>query len=821
MKKGLFRKGLILGIILLFFGVSFVPNISGKNQKINNLEIEKNILLSTLPRWREGGTPHDPEQSLHPYSIKLRDSPTSVLIESPTEYDPTRGVLFCYRYFSLHKNVVVDLVVALTQNDDFDETAYVVVSHLEYKSAKKKFTENGANMSKVKFINETTNDIWIRDYGPHFIFQNGTIGIVDSHYYRNRSHDNFIPTLIGDDHFIMPTYDIGLYYPGGNFLPGPNRTAFMSTLINTDNPFSEGFNETFIAELFQTYQGIDELHIMPKLPKKVDGTGHIDMWMYIIDEDTVIISEFIPGSNDTAIQITENAVDYMQKLGYTVYRTPAWNAIHLPTFQWTHYTYTNSFIVNNRIFIPTYGESNPKYADNDSQALATFQAAAPDLEIVQINCYPIIWAAGALHCIVMQVPRYTNPEPSVHVIWPDGEEFLVSGTTQTIEWCATDTDNIEIPKINLYYSTDGGKNYDFIDSTTDTGFYDWTVPNVETNMAKIKVVAISADSDEGVGISSDVFRISSSNQSVYDFSTGAGKNKYCYGTQTINWTKINNTLSPVKIEIDQTNYDKLAKSDATGGDNDPKRYRTPRPQKDNESTHIFVFNVSEDPDNIADIEILWEGYSEGCTQIELYVWDWVEGQWGNGKGRFGHNRYMDKLAGNRDGYLKSNIRSDFDHYINKSSGRIQMWFLLYTERDEFRSFHDYISLTVSRISDSPNRPIIDGPTIGKKGESYDFTFNSVDLEDDDVYYFIDWGDGCGEEWNGPHPSGVDFVISHSFPFWKTFTIKAKAKDTYGAESNYAKFEITIPRTRTKFYSLVYWFLERFPMLEKLLGLIRI
>ena len=134
----------------------------------------------------------------------------------------------------------------------------------------------------------------------------------------------------------MPTYDIGLAYAGGNFQPGPNRTGFVTSLIHLDNPTSQGFNEGYIAELFQTYQGINELHIMPQLPFSVDGTGHIDMWMNIIDEDTVIISEFKPGSDPIAINITENAVPYMQSLGFEVFRTPAWNAEHPDNGEPTH-----------------------------------------------------------------------------------------------------------------------------------------------------------------------------------------------------------------------------------------------------------------------------------------------------------------------------------------------------------------------------------------------------------------------------------------------------------------------------------------------------
>ena len=73
--------------------------------------------------------------------------------------------------------------------------------------------------------------------------------------------------------------------------------------------------------------------MLPQLPASVDGTGHVDMWMYLVDEDTVIISEFIAGSNATAISVTNNAVPYMQALGFEVFRTPAWNS------GFTHFTY--------------------------------------------------------------------------------------------------------------------------------------------------------------------------------------------------------------------------------------------------------------------------------------------------------------------------------------------------------------------------------------------------------------------------------------------------------------------------------------------------
>jgi agmatine/peptidylarginine deiminase len=687
------KTATILILLGLFTIASALPVTAGDGQTSNTVGDAEDDYLPVLPRWREGGTPYNPQQSLYPYVIsspRLKDMPTGY-IASPPEYDPCRGVLFYY-VSSQWPTVVRDLVVALTADPLHDEIAYVVVpSSSQQTSATNAFVAGGADMSKVRFFIEPGNALWIRDYGPHFAWQNGNLMIVDSHYYPSRPLDNFIPTLLGDDHFLMPTYDMGLYYSGGNFQPGPRRTGFATALLNSDNPTSEGFDEAFIAELFQTYQGIDSLHIMPQLPPSVDGTGHIDMWMYLVDSNTVIISKFKEGSNATAIQITDNAVPYMQALGFEVYRTPAWNVGA------THYTYTNAFRVNDRIFIPTYGEGNSSYLDEDAEALASWEAAAgPDVEIVPIDCYDIIPAAGAIHCIVMQVPRYVGSAPSACVISPKGGELLISGTTHDIEWVATDTDNDSIPRIDLYYSTNGGLDWEYIDSTADDGSYQWAVPNLRTDQALVKVVATSQDLDQGEAVSADVFQIAPGSQTVYDFSTGAGVNKFGYGYRSYAWSYVDGNRTPVTTEIGGSNYPKIAYSDATGGDTDPNRYIAQDPSTSYESTHIFEFTIGEDPSEIDDIDILWEGYADQCTQIELYVWDYVEANWGDGEGLWGQNRFMDNWAGNRDGYLERHIRSDFDRYVAPGSG--QMTLLLYAERSSDPSFHDYVTVKVSTIA---------------------------------------------------------------------------------------------------------------------------
>jgi len=547
-------------------------------------------------------------------------------------------------------------------------------------------------MNRVHFVIRVTDTVWIRDYGPRYIYEGQCRAIIDHTYNRPRPNDNTFNSYFST-YKNHAYYEIPLVHGGGNYHLDARDNSYTTRLICEENP---GLSEQEIHDLWQAYQNVDTT-FFDKFPQYVDWTGHIDMWMYLVDEDSVVISQFKPGSDPTAISITDNAVPYMENLGFEVYRLPAWN-VKRWDMRTIHYTYTNGFRVNDRILIPSYGEGNPDYLDEDAEALAAWQAAAgPNVEIIPINSYSIIPLAGALHCIVKQVPRYTESIPASRVMWPSGGELLVSGTTEIISWTATDTDNIAIHQVDLYYSVDGGSTYEYIVTTDDTGYYAWTVPEIRTDQAKIKVVVTSEDFDQAEAVSDDVFEIAPAQQTVYDFTTGAGVYNFALGYKTRNWSILDGNRTPVSKEIDSYisyAYSRLAYSDGTRGEYDHNRYRSPSPGQ-RYSTHIFELTINEDPAEIDDINILWEGYADRCTQIELYVWDYEEEQWGNGAGLCGQNRFIDNWAGKQDGILSGNIRSDFDRYIDASG---LMTLLLYAERTNSKTFHDYLAVTVSMIT---------------------------------------------------------------------------------------------------------------------------
>jgi len=109
----------------------------------------------------------------------------------------------------------------------------------------------------------------------------------------------------------------------------------------------------------------------------------------------------------------------------------------------------------------------------------------------------------------------------------------------------------------------------------------------------------------------------------------------------------------------------------------------------------------------------------------------------------------------------------------------------------------------------PNAPIIDGPTQGKAGETYDYTFVATDPEEDEIVYVIDWGDELGTS-TGPYPSGEIATAPHSWQEKDTYTIRTKAIDAFGAESEWGTLEVTMPVNQQSTYPLFQQFFDRFP-----------
>ncbi len=324
--------------------------------------------------------------------VELLRTPPSGEISTPAEYEKSQGLLIRWGYYNAE---LTALAVGVTTGDPEAVVYILVTGTSQQNSATSVLVGAGADLGQVEFITYYADTVWIRDYGPRFIFSDGWRAMVDHTYNRPRPNDNAFPDYLSAL-WGEPEYDLPLTHGGGNFHFFANREAFMSSLILDENP---SLTEQQVRDYFLAYENLD-LTIYEGFPTSFDSTQHIDMWMLPVEDGEVIIGEYA-SSAGLPYQITESAVVDFTSRGYTVYRTPGWNS------SGTHYTYTNAVILNSLVFVPSYGGS---YTTQDSQAQAVFASAFENHQIIPVDSSSIIHAAGALHCIVMQVPAYGDHE---------------------------------------------------------------------------------------------------------------------------------------------------------------------------------------------------------------------------------------------------------------------------------------------------------------------------------------------------------------------------------------------------------------------------
>jgi hypothetical protein len=128
--------------------------------------------------------------------------------------------------------------------------------------------------------------------------------------------------------------------------------------------------------------------------------------------------------------------------------------------------------------------------------------------------------------------------------------------------------------------------------------------------------------------------------------------------------------------------------------------------------------------------------------------------------------------------------------------------------------------TINATNTPPNKPLINGEINGKRGIEYEYKLVSNDPEGDTLIYCINWGDDTEEVWIGPYPSGVQTSVKHTWSEKGEYTIKAKTRDVFGAESDWATYKVSMPKTHlyNPIMQLLLRILERFPLLEKILNL---
>lgn len=476
------------------------------------------IPRSMTPAEREYLRLH-PRQA-NPFSDRVGGVCPPGPIACPGEYAPSQGILMAWEGSTAQNNILATMCRHITTTGAAD--AYVVVDTAgEQTSASTTISNAGANMSRVKFFVRGTDSIWIRDYGPRFIYigtrnvpgQGAVRGIVDHEYNRPRPNDDAFPAWFGPSGFATKkfgVYDLGMVHGGGNYHLDSVGRSFATQLIENEN---NGLSASDIVNTWSDFQNVNTT-IMPAFPTSVDSTQHIDMWMQIISDNRVIISDWPNNVGSTQDVICDNAATQLAGMGYTVFRVPA------RSLSGIHFTYANMVICNNLVLLPTYANTTMTNAGHNAQALAAVQQAfdfdgngTSDKTIVQVPCDVLASSAGVMHCIVMHVPAHSGAAgvngqaPTAHVSTLNSATTLNPGQSFPLTWLTDDDKNIGT--VDLHFSANGGVSFPLTVAANiaDAGSLNWTVPNHPGTKARIRVTVRDLDGNSGSDINDLNFTI--------------------------------------------------------------------------------------------------------------------------------------------------------------------------------------------------------------------------------------------------------------------------------------------------------------------------
>lgn len=269
----------------------------------------------------------------------------------------------------------------------------------------------GADISKVEFYFNETNDAWCRDHGPAFLInKNGEEPkkiIVDWGFnawggkYPPFELDDVIPTKIAKEKGLPVLYP-GIIMEGGSveFNGAGTVLTSKSCLLNENrNPH---LSKEQVEEFLKKYYGQKQVLWVDDGIVGDDTDGHVDDTIRFVNENTVLtVIEDNP--EDDNYEILQTNLRQLEEM--TLLNGEKLNIIKLPMpdpvycdGQRLPASYANFYIANKSVIVPTYR------CDKDEVALEIIQQCFPDREVVGIDSTDIIWGLGSFHCLSQQEP---------------------------------------------------------------------------------------------------------------------------------------------------------------------------------------------------------------------------------------------------------------------------------------------------------------------------------------------------------------------------------------------------------------------------------
>ena len=319
-----------------------------------------------------------PEEELRKGEIGRDFTPTdppAAPVRIVSEFEDMQSVLIRYPF-----GIPMSLIVEMSEDC---KVKTIVANTSQQAQVLSQYQAAGVNVANCEWLIAPSDSYWTRDYGPWFVVDSSyEVGIMDFIYNRPRPNDDNIPVVLAQQ-MGVPLYGMQLITAGGNWMDDGIAVGASTQLMWTENPT---MTHDEIDTLVWDYLGISRYHVLPDpLDQYIQ---HIDCWGKFLDVDKVLIGQ-VPESD-------YRYADFEYVANYFAFQTSSWGD-HYQVYRvytpgdYPYTPYTNSLILNKKVFVPITG------SQWDDEALQSYQDAMPGYEIVGVM-YDTWETTDALHC---------------------------------------------------------------------------------------------------------------------------------------------------------------------------------------------------------------------------------------------------------------------------------------------------------------------------------------------------------------------------------------------------------------------------------------
>jgi len=331
----------------------------------------------------------------------------------PAEWEPQSGVILAWPHagtdwaprLAAVEQAYVGLVSAVARF----EPVLLCVADAQVEARARALLEGSASSGRVRFARLPYDNTWLRDSGPISLREGAAYRLLDFHFtawggkFEASLDDQLVSRLSSQGVFTAAVRErVDFALEGGAI-----ETDGDGTLLSTWRCLHERHPERSRAEvervLLDSLRQERVLWLERGYLEGDDTDAHIDTLARFASPGSIVYQGCQDPSDSHYAELQAMARELAElrtrdDQPYGLFELP-WARPILDDGRRLAASYANFLVVNGALLMPAYGD------EADARAALVLAEAFPGREIVPVDCRPLIWQNGSLHCLTMQLPE--------------------------------------------------------------------------------------------------------------------------------------------------------------------------------------------------------------------------------------------------------------------------------------------------------------------------------------------------------------------------------------------------------------------------------